>query len=141
MRNSIFLVVILTLSTLSMADVVPVKTISSFKQDIYFSCSGILSDSERVVLEAKALNGDTEAAGKVAVHHWCTAKDNRISEYWARIAAQLNVTDWQFNLAFALVKSGHYVECLEAKEWLKRAQSNGITRASEYLENLTCKMK
>ena len=95
--------------------------------------SFILSDQNLKLAKEKALKGDAKSAYLV-YQHYSFGEFDEISAFpWIQIAANEGNVIAQYNLAFIYMHWAIFKNIHIARFWLKEAEKNGLTEATELL--------
>ena len=98
--------------------------------------SYILSDSDLKIAKGKALKGDAEAAFQVYQHYSDGKFDSIAACPWIQIAANKGHVTAQYNLGYLYMHWDIIENKQLARFWLKEAEKNGLSEATELLKEL-----
>jgi TPR repeat protein len=107
-----------------------------FVYDPESSFSFYLSDSDLDSAKKKAIQGDAEAAIKVAVYYETVKLDTMSGLAWMNISANHGNVIAQLNMAKLYLYDGRLKNVKLAIFWLKEAKQNGSTEAKKILEEI-----
>ncbi|WP_158534200.1 hypothetical protein [Paracidovorax avenae] len=97
------------------------------------AASFYLDENELKSCIEKAEQGDGNASMKVYRHFSLGLYDAEKSKYWLKYAADLNVPEAQYELAYHYLMSG---EVRDAEKWAEKARFNGSPDAVKIIDEI-----